>query len=131
MARLASVFWRWKEASMAATMCVAMLSSPGAVASQNLFGMSPVPGGGETPVTIDPTTGTVTGLTPGTSFSGSAFDVVSTTNTLYFVGDTNPTLLESVDETTGVPNFNFLNAPVTDMTVNPASGKLFGMSPVP
>jgi len=109
---------------------VAMLSSPGVVAGQQLFGMSPVPLAGETPVAIDPTSGTVTGLTPGTSFTGNAFDVGSSANTLYFVSSTNPTLLNSVNETTGVLNFTFLSAPVTDMTVDPASGKLFGMSPV-
>jgi len=113
---------------------VAMLSSPGAVAGQQLFGMSPVPLplGGSTPVAINPTNGTVTGLTGATSFGGSsAYDVVSSANTLYVVNSINPTLLNSVNETTGVLNFTFLNAPVTDMTVDPASGKLFGMSPVP
>ena len=97
---------------------VAMLSSPGAVAGQQLFGMSPVPLplGGSTPVAINPTNGTVTGLTPGTSFTGSLFDVVSLADTLYFVSSTNPTLPFSVNETTGVQNFIFLNAPVTDMT---------------
>ena len=84
-----------------------------------LFGMSPVPlpVGGETPVAIDPTTGIVTGLTPATSFSGSGYDVVSSANTLYFLSATDPSLLWSVDETTGVKTFTFLSAPVTDMTV--------------
>ena len=102
---------------MAAFMCVAILSSAGALASQNLFGMADQGIlGGTTPVAIDPTSGTVTGLTPGTSFTGNAFDVGSSANTLYFVSSTNPTLLFSVNETTGVQNFIFLNAPVTDMT---------------
>ena len=108
---------------------VAMLSSPGVVAGQQLFGMSPVPLAGETPVAIDPTSGTVTGLS-GSGFGGSGWDVVSSANTLYVVNSINPTLLNSVNETTGVLNFTFLSAPVTDMTVDPASGKLFGMSPV-
>ena len=96
---------------------VAMLSSPGAVAGQQLFGVSPgpLPVGGATPVAIDPTSGTVTGLS-GSGFGGSGWDVVSSANTLYVVNSINPTLLNSVNETTGVLNFTFLNAPVTDMT---------------
>jgi hypothetical protein len=68
----------------------AILSSPGAVTGQQLFGMSPVAGGGEKPVVIDPTTGTVTELTPTTTFASNDFDVVSSANTLYFVSPAFP-----------------------------------------
>ena len=129
MARFASAFWRWTGAGVAAIMCVAMLSSPGAVASQNLFGMADQGIlGGTTPVAIDPTTGAETQVSPGTNFVGNAFDVVSSANTLYIIDALSPTLLYSVSQTTGALNFASLNLPILDMAVAPVTGKLFGMA---
>ena len=95
------------------------LICPGAVASPTLFGITPSSIGvvaTGTPVAIDPTTGIVTPLIPGTQFTGSAFDVVASANTLYFVSSAFPSDLDIL-KTGGSETTTVLSLPITDMTV--------------
>ena len=115
-------FWRWKGASITAAICAAMLSSPCAVAGATLFGMA-VSGPGATPVAIDPTTGIMTPLTsPLLTVTGNAFDVVSSANTLYMTTSANPSLLISVNETTGV------QGPIRILTLPSGVSSVFDMT---
>ena len=45
--------------------------------------------------------------------------------------DTFPTFLHEINATTGDVQAVTLSLPITDMTVDPLSGKLFGMTPIP
>ena len=127
MAHSTSALSRWTGASI---LYVAVLFSPGAIASPTLFGMATVPFGA-TPVVINPITGMETQLTPGFAFTGNAFDVVASANTVYFISALFPDLLNSLNATTGDIQTIPLNMPIADMTVNAVSGTLFGMATVP
>ena len=94
---------------------------------------APLPGEqGQVPAAINPVTGTVTDLLPpGLSFLGTEFDIVTSGNTIYVVSNMFSTFLQEVNATTGAAQSIPLSSPVTDMTVNPLSGNLFGMTPAP
>jgi hypothetical protein len=133
MTNFTATFWQRKGPSLAGIMCAAMLSSTGAFASPTLFGMATVTIGMVTlgtPVEIDPITGVETQITPGTSFTGNPLDVVASGNTLYAVSPSFPTDLDIINVTTGDHTTTVLSSPIMDMTVDPVSGKLFGMATV-
>ncbi len=91
MAHLTSALSRWLGAGI---LCAALLSSPGAIASPSLYAMATGQGFGQSPVAIDPITGTETVITPGESFGGSAFDLVAAGGTLYILSSTFPSIIQ-------------------------------------
>ena len=109
-----------------------------AIAGTSLFGMLTQPGNQlASPVEIDPTTGMTTSLAPGKSYGGTSFYMAFSpaTNDLYFGADPSaPNALPFlVEKNVSTLQETFLqvdpgsNNILEGLTVDPTTGKLFGM----